>query len=99
MRQRGDTPSAWNPLAASHGDRRIVEELKGDVDAGIDACSYCVNSRMEVRSVTQVLEHVLRVHEWSQADPLGALGSHWHNRKQFVVLVTLFCVNHGVAKI
>ena len=63
-------------LAAGHGDRVIVENLVGDVDAGADRRADGEQARMIVGAVADILENMLALGERRLADPVGALAAH-----------------------
>ena len=68
--------AAVERLAAGHGDRVVVEDLEGHVDAGRPRRADGQAARVDVGAVAQVLEHVRGLGERRLADPVGALAAH-----------------------
>ena len=71
-----DAQRAVMPLATGHRHGIVVEDFKGDVDAGRHAGPDRQQARMIVCTVAHVLEHVAPVAERQLADPVGAVCTH-----------------------
>ena len=63
-------------LSAGHGDRVVVEDLVGDVDARRDGLADRQQAAVKVRAIAQVGEDVLVGGERLLADPGHALAAH-----------------------
>ena len=95
--QRRHVHQPGDVLATGHGDRRVVEQLEGDVDAGRDARPHGQAARVAERAVAQVLEQVAVADERREPDPVRALGAHRRGRHEGLAAVAGLEVDHAVA--
>ncbi len=63
-------------LTAGHGDRVVVEDLVGDVDARRDRRADRHRTGMIIGAVAEILEHMVALGERRLADPVRALAAH-----------------------
>ena len=76
VRDLRDREAAFGRLAAGHGDRVIIKDLVGDVDAGRSRGAQRQQTRMGVGAVAEILEDVLLGGEGRLADPVRAFAAH-----------------------
>ena len=88
---------AGHVLATGHGNRRVVEQLEGDMNAGGHAGPDGQAARVAERPVAQVLKQVPVAHKRSQPDPMGSFGSHRRGRYEGLVGVADFEMDHAMA--
>src|SRR6185437_12061551 len=74
--QDGGGQPADGPLPAGHGDRRVEQDLVGDVHPGGDRGPDRQRARVRVGAVAEVLDQVRGVHEGRHADPLRPFAAH-----------------------
>ncbi len=72
----GHGQRAVHGLAAGHGDRIVVEDLEGDVDAGGDRGADRHDAGMVVGAIADVLEDMVALGERRLADPARPLAAH-----------------------
>ena len=63
-------------MPAGHGDRVVVEDLVGDVDAGGDRGANRQQAGMEIGAVAEILEHVPGFGKGRLAEPGRAFATH-----------------------
>src|SRR5579862_611324 len=71
---------AFDRLAAGHGDRVVVENFVGDVDAGGGSGADRRQAAMRVSAVAEILENVALGGERRLADPVDAFAAHMGQR-------------------
>ena len=84
-------------LPTGHGDRAVVQQLVGDVDARGDRRLDGELARVEERTVAQVLDEVLAVDEGGHPDPLRALTAHLSQSRRRAHLLVVHQQRHRVA--
>ena len=76
LRHRVTLRTLTHLLSACHGNRVVIQNLVGDVDARRDAHPYGQQSAMKVSPIAQVGKHVLVCAEGLLPDPRNTLAPH-----------------------
>jgi len=71
---------ALDRLSAGHGDRVVVENLVGDIDAGRCRGADRHETAVGVGAIAEILKDVLLAREWRLSDPIGAFAAHMRER-------------------
>ena len=76
---------AFHRLAAGHGDRVVVENLVGDIDAGGGGGADRHQAAMGIGAVAEILENVALGGERRLPDPVDAFAAHMGQRRGVAV--------------